>query len=67
MTNKEAVEFIKEFIDPKKTETSFEELLKAREAEEVLIRAIDECVKKCSDNSKLENSKLETSPINDIH
>ena len=58
MTNKEAVEFIKEFMDPKKTETSYEELLKAREAEQVLIRAIDECVKKCSDNSKLETSPI---------
>ena len=45
MTNKEAVEFIREFMDPKKTETSYEELLKAREAEQVIIKAIDECVK----------------------
>lgn len=45
MTNKEAVEFIKEFMDPKKTETSYEELLKAREAEKILIDAIDESVR----------------------
>ena len=49
----------KYFEGAAKTETSFEELLKAREAEQVLINAIDECVKKCGENSKLENSKLE--------
>lgn len=45
MDRKEAVKFLKNFLDPKKTETSFEELLKAREAEKILIDAIDEIVR----------------------
>lgn len=45
MDRKEAVEFLKNFLDPKKTETNYEELLKAREAEKILIDAIDESVR----------------------
>ena len=45
MDRKEAVKFIKIFLDTKKTETSYEELLKAREAEKILIDAIDESVR----------------------
>jgi hypothetical protein len=35
MDRKEATEFLKNFLNPKKTETSYEELLKAREAENI--------------------------------
>ena len=45
MDRKEAVEFLKNFLDPKKTETNYEELLTAREAEKILIDAIDESVR----------------------
>lgn len=45
MKKEDAVEFLKKFLDPKKTEVSYEELLKAREAEKILIDVIDESVR----------------------